>query len=141
VEIAQWLYGLGGINIRAKDDRAFFLACESNLEIAKWLYSLNPIDISVANLNDRFSNICIMYHFDLAQWLYYEVGHENINIHYNNDLAFVYGMKSGQIELVQWLYSLGGFERSITEELIKEIIQKGHLSLAIWLHAMKVNLE
>ena len=48
--VAQWLYGLGGIDIYAVDDRAFRFACNGgHLSVAHWLYGLRGIAIHSSN--------------------------------------------------------------------------------------------
>src|ERR1700722_16586965 len=41
INIAQWLYGLGGINIHANDEHAFVTSCrEGHINVAQWLLGL-----------------------------------------------------------------------------------------------------
>jgi hypothetical protein len=43
-EMTQWLYGLGGVNIHARDDYSFRNACSNgHLTVAQWLYELEGI--------------------------------------------------------------------------------------------------
>jgi diacylglycerol kinase len=50
LEIAKWLYSLGGVDIHAENEDAFRNACLNGyLEIAKWLYSFGGVDIHAKN--------------------------------------------------------------------------------------------
>jgi hypothetical protein len=41
LSVAQWLYGLGGVDIHVDNERAFRGACaEGHLAVAQWLYTL-----------------------------------------------------------------------------------------------------
>ena len=55
------------INISAKDEHSFLLACDyGHLEVAKWLLSVKPdIDIS----NHAFCYACLNGHLEVAKWL------------------------------------------------------------------------
>ena len=49
INVAQLLYSLGGVNIRADDDSAFRWSClNGHINVAQWLYSLG-VDIHADN--------------------------------------------------------------------------------------------
>jgi hypothetical protein len=132
MELVQWLYGLGGINIHSAFDEPFINACGQNLEMAQWLYNFGEINIHTKK-DKPFNNACIFGHLDIAQWLYYNVGDGQIN--YSNT-GFRYAIECGHLDMVKWLYSLGGFDEAISSETYKIALRKGHLSLARWLYAI-----
>jgi hypothetical protein len=137
IELAQWIYSLGDVNIHCHNDRPFIKACESNLELAQWIYSFGEVNIH-ADYDQAFSNACLKGHLDIAQWLYYEIGVGKVNIHASQDEAFHNGISKGHIHIVQWLYSLGGFEMikmmMIACDTDKKLLRCGHLLLAQWIH-------
>ena len=50
IDIAKWLYSLGGVDIHALYNYAFNQSCQNGqTDIAKWLYSLGGIDIHAYN--------------------------------------------------------------------------------------------
>jgi hypothetical protein len=61
LSIAEWLYGLGKIDIHEENHGAFPQACsgeDSSLVVAQWLYGLGGIDIHAEN-DEAFFIACI----------------------------------------------------------------------------------
>jgi hypothetical protein len=59
--IAQWLYGIGGINIHAKDELAFLEACsKGHLSFVQWLYSLGNMNRFELGVIMAWPNGCIV---------------------------------------------------------------------------------
>jgi len=69
LDIAQWLYTLGNINVHQQDDHNFHWSCAyGKLNVAKWLYSLENVDIHAYN-DFAFRCNCVSGHLDVAKWL------------------------------------------------------------------------
>jgi hypothetical protein len=133
LELVQWLYGLGNINIHTDRETPFLRACESNLEIVKWLYSLDgQIDVYI-NDSEAFRYACWHGDLTIAQWLFYEVegGSQQIKLHpYIFQGVFDYG----HLHVIQWLCSLGGFEKAIESNAVAIALRRGYVFLACWLY-------
>jgi hypothetical protein len=137
-ELIQWLYdelGRGGraIDIHFHNDSPFIKACGSkDIRIAKWLFDMGHVNIHTKQ--EAFLRAARTGQLEIAKWLYYEVGgKETINIHVDNDAVFRYAMTTGPVELIDWLYSLGGFESLIQPNSYRRVIRQGQLNLAQWL--------
>jgi len=66
LEMAQWLYSFGGVDIHANNEKAFRFACyRGHLEVAQWLYSLGGVDIHAHN--DTAFTMC---NYIIKNWLY-----------------------------------------------------------------------
>ena len=105
LDIAQWLFSLGGVDLHRLDEYAFRWSCKmGHLNVAQWLHQTgirikSPIDI-----------------------------------HAENDYAFRWSCKLGNLEIPQWLLSLGGVNiHSEAEYSFKWTCWLGHLSTAQWL--------
>jgi hypothetical protein len=101
--IAKWLYGLGGVDIHAYNDGAFWLACRyGHLSIAEWLYGLGGVNIHVED-DYAFRIACYFGHQDIAKWLY---GLGGVDIHTYDDYAFRYACRYGHLSITKWLKTL-----------------------------------
>ena len=70
LEIAQWLWQLGSIDLHSNEESAFRHACRNgHLELAKWLWQLGGIDIHAMN-EYAFVYTCGSRHLEVAQWLW-----------------------------------------------------------------------
>lgn len=70
LDIAQWLYSTGNIDIHTDDEKPFRLSCCcGRKDIAQWLYELNEdINTSVWN-HEAFRCACYFKRIDVVQWL------------------------------------------------------------------------
>jgi hypothetical protein len=111
--VAQWLYGLGGVNIHAGNDLAFRFACSNgHLSVAQWLYDLGGVNIHTMD-DYAFRFTCSSGLLSVAQWLY---GLGGINIHAENDYAFRKACKYGYLPVARWLYTLDGYSAQVLRE-------------------------
>jgi hypothetical protein len=130
LEVAQWLYSLGCVNIHACNNIAFKYACScGHLEMTQWLYSLG---VSIHTyVNRAFREACVDGHLEMSQWLY-SLG--NVDIHLDNNWVFHLACVNGHLEISQWLYSLGCIYKD-TEYSFWRTCYKGHLDVAQWLYS------
>jgi hypothetical protein len=69
LEVAQWLWGLGGVDIHSSGDEAFRLSCSNGkLEVAQWLWGLGGVDIHASG-DDAFWTACSLGELEVARWL------------------------------------------------------------------------
>jgi hypothetical protein len=125
LEVAQWLYSLGDVNIHILNEDTFLMSCYyGHLEVAQWLYSLGGVNIHSKN-EAAFRYTCCNGHLEVAQWLY-SLGETNIHI---KKYAFRWACENGGLEVAQWLWSLGGFH--------KEGIETTHQPINDWLATLE----
>ena len=109
LEIAQWLYGLGGFESDKVDDTLFTVTCvNGHLEVAKWLYSIHKFNIH-DDYDYAFHRSCVNGHLEVAQWLY-ELG--GVDIHASNpnklydEREYLLCLSHRHGEVLEWLSSL-----------------------------------
>jgi len=124
LEIMQWLYSLGGVDIHADDDYydplkpryyiydcrdkceeyPFTITCANGkLDAAKWIYSFGGKPSSGVH-NYAFLLACNNGKLEVAQWLY-SLGF--VNIHHQNDRAFKVAHENMKVNVMKWLYDFG----------------------------------
>ena len=92
------------------NDYAFYWSCTfGHLEVAKWLYSLDYINIHLFH-----ASVGCFRHLIVVKWLY----SLDINIHSNKEYAFCWYCKNGNLEVAQWLYSLGNINIHVNDDNI-----------------------
>jgi hypothetical protein len=133
LSVAQWLYGVGGVNIHAKSGHAFRLACHyGQFSVAQWLYNLGVINIHA--INEAFRVACYYGDVSLAQWLY---GLGGIDIHAEDDEAFLSACSNGHLSLSQWLYALGGIDIHANDDsAFQSACRNDQLYVAQWLYGL-----
>lgn len=103
LEVAQWIHGLGGVDIHADRDAAFFWACGfGKLTVAQWLHGLGGVDIHAED-DEAFREACECKHLDVAQWLH---GLGGVDIHADNDLVFRRAHDDGDLKTCWWMIRL-----------------------------------
>jgi hypothetical protein len=89
ISVAQWLYGLGNVNIHARNDIAFQIVClNGHLSIAQWLYNLSDIDIHVNDFVFKMS--CYHVYLSVSKSLY------NLDISVSQSTFTCFVMKSNR---------------------------------------------
>ena len=69
LEVATWLFGLGGVDINGFSELAFRSACRGgHLDVATWLVGLGGVDIH-ASKNKTFRTACRDGHVYVSRWL------------------------------------------------------------------------
>jgi hypothetical protein len=100
--VAQWLFGLGGVDIHAEDDEVFRWACANgHLDVAQWLLSLGGVDIH-AKYDEAFRWTCHGGHLVVAKWL----AGLGCDMHAHHDLAFQWACAQGHLGLGRWLIAM-----------------------------------
>ncbi|MCG8403743.1 MAG: ankyrin repeat domain-containing protein [Phycisphaerales bacterium] len=73
---------------------------------------------------------------DLANAEYY-LGHTDIDVHYENDLAFYSASVYGHLDIAKWLYSFGGIDIHFNnDEIFRWSCGIGHFEFAQWLYSL-----
>lgn len=109
VNVSEWFYSLGSINLKTSIKRMFFENCKKgNLDIAKWIYSLkNEIISSMepgsAGINKLFSVCCKNGRLEVVKWL---LSDHQIDIYANGNETFYWTCYYGHLEIAQLLYKL-----------------------------------
>ena len=103
LHIAEWLVGLGGVDIHAGGEHAFRQACgNGHLGVARWLVGLGGVDIHAVG-ECAFRWACSNGHLVLAQWL---VGLGGVDIHAGDEYAFRMACGNGYLECARVLVGL-----------------------------------
>lgn len=101
MEIANWLYSFGGIDIHHDNDEVFRWSCGlGQLEVAQWLYSLGNVDIH-ARKDFAFRSSCANGNLHIAKWLYSFGG---IDIY--NCKVMRAAISHGHNDVIEWFFSL-----------------------------------
>jgi hypothetical protein len=123
LETAQWLWILGGVDIHARDESAFRMACRhKQIEVAKWLVSLGDVDVHVRDY--AFLTACRQNDMKIAKWL---VSLGGVDIHVPS-AVFNYYMN---LDAARWLSGMDpGWEHWDLSRL-----KTWRISRAVWMRA------
>jgi len=81
-----------------------------------------------------FCCLCASGYIETAKWLYSLGG---IDIHINNDEAFILSCESGYLEIAKWLVSLGGVDVHFNNnEAFRLSYLNGYLEIVKWLYSL-----
>lgn len=134
LDIAQWLYNSGLVDINANKGQALISTCGNNhLHIAKWLHS-NGANINIQD-DEAFIIACKNGHMEMAKWLY----DLDVDIHAQNDSAFKQACAYNHIEIAKWLYELDMDIANVIHNAFLIVCEKGNLEIAKWLY--EINLS
>lgn len=109
LEVAQFIFSFGKVNIYAQNDYAFRLACgRGHLHIVEWLCQLEPImTINIRAENESaFIACCKNNYLHVAEFIYkLSVKMNNIiDIHIGCDEPFMICCKKGHVEMAKFIY-------------------------------------
>ena len=115
LEAAQWLVGLGAVNVDAFAWQGFYWAIiKGRVRLARWLRQLGGLDVHedprLGPHGWAFCTACLKMHVDLAKWLYSLGG---VNVHERQNMALI-GLLSDLhdredpqvLHFARWLVSL-----------------------------------
>jgi hypothetical protein len=106
--------------------------CEGQIDVAKWLYSLGGI--SSVDFGFIFQVICYRGYIEMAKWLH-SLG--RIDIHADDDSAFLWSCAGGCVEIAKWLHSLGGINIHVHHDrAFRHSCREGHIEMVKWLHSL-----
>lgn len=158
VDTAKSILSIGTFNKRFSMRTEFLSACaDGNLPVAKWLGSL----LRFAWTRDALELASYRHNYEIAQWLIQtapraelihgfvwicdrgwldlaramvEWGDPGLNIHADQDLAFVRAIANGHVETAKWLYTLGGVNGHVDGDFaFRRMCSLGLLEGAQWL--------
>lgn len=121
---------------------------DDNVDDIKWLIDLRERKYGPFNLHEGyhkyvFSSACGHGNLDIAKYLIKlgEDTHDKINIHDNNESAFVSACKNGHMHVAQWLIELGEstygriniHTREVFGDLLYDVCYGGRTDITRWL--------
>lgn len=114
LDIAKWLFEMGGINIHMNKYELFSKACLSNqLDMVNWFIEVSHksgerFDLADMRVDNLFTDVCKRKHMNIAQILVKlcEDHEYMINIHINDDDAFCHACIMGELQMAKWLWEL-----------------------------------
>ena len=132
LDIIKWLHSLGQIDMNILSDIMFTNSCiGGNLETCKWIYSFGKIELS----QFTFNFLCQLGNLDILKWIYDTV---EIDIHYDNELAFITSCEYGKFDVAQWIYSLGNVKIEANgNQAFLTACHNNHIDIVHWLKSLK----
>lgn len=138
---AQWIFGLGDVNIHANDGAAFMFSCASGrLDTAMWLMQLGAAaDIYANNFHTGFQMACKHGRLQTAKWLAKLEPHVTTHAWIIEGSYHFYWKKP---KTLMWLLKSGGriMVREIADGAFKWFCAWGCLRPACWLVGLGVNI-
>lgn len=118
------------------DDEYFFSYTQANKN-NKWILTLDT-NLCLLKMTDLFTNACKYDQLDIAQWLF-STYPKQINIHANNDCAFIASGFNQNLVMMDWLFNLDpiNFQQN-TKNLVFSLIKTGYIEYISWI---KKNLK
>jgi len=146
-EIAEWLFNLSGfysghhgpLCVTYPLYDTFEICCKiGQFDMVKWLYSLNYLDPPW--LAKAVGIFCENNHLEMAKWAYESCRKNGINI--KVDCIFRNCYLDSNIEVLKWLYSLGGVKlHAYNDRIFRHACEWGEIEVAKWLYGLdgKIN--
>jgi hypothetical protein len=127
LDVALWIWNLGGVNVHAHQDAAYKGAMKNrHRSIARWLAELRAPDTRA------FQEACYEGDIYRAQQLQ-ALG---VDIHADEEYAFQLASVGGHLNVVQWLWQLKAAGPYRIHEAFLSACSRGRTSVAIWLHGL-----
>ena len=102
-----------------------------HLETCKWIYSFGKIELS----QFTFNYLCQLGNLDILRWIYDTV---EIDIHYDNELAFITSCEYGKFDVAQWIYSLGNVKIEANgNQAFLGACHNNHIDIVYWLKSLR----
>jgi ankyrin repeat protein len=141
LEIVKWFLKIGIIS--EEINNGFISACQyNNIEIAE--YIISKCDINILNFQVAFLVSCHVGNFEIVKWLC-KTYNNKIDIHFDNETAFIYAIEEQHFDLAKWLYHISIGEKNIINVNINDnfpfIIScyNGRLDICKWLYLISNN--
>ena len=138
IDIVLWLLSNYRyvINMVERDDLIYKVCVSGKHHMVSHIMSVcqNSEDITV-NWDDVFCIVCKYGYIDTAKWILDDPLSINPNMKIPNSRAFLFACEFGDLDIVQWLYSIcDDIHTSIIQETFIKCCQHGKLDIAKWIY-------